>query len=69
MEKIILNLFAKVEYIYNKELTPQIKLLASLFDISSKKKRPKSIQLKKKVVYLPQENEKRQWDRKIKVGV
>lgn len=37
MEKIILNLFAKVEYIYNKELTPLIKLLASLFDISLKK--------------------------------
>lgn len=30
---------------------------------------PKNIQLKKKVVYLPQENEKQQWDRKIKVGV
>ena len=28
---------AKVEYIYNKELTPQIKLLDSFFDISSKK--------------------------------
>ena len=26
-----------MEYIYNKELTSQIKLLASLFDISSKK--------------------------------
>ncbi len=58
-----------MEYIYNKELTPQIKLLASLFDISLKKNAQKSIQLKKKVVYLPQKNEKRQWDRKIKVGV
>ena len=59
---------AKVEYIYNKELTPQIKLLDSFFEISSKKC-PKSILLKKKVVYLRQENEKQQWDRKIKVGV
>lgn len=58
----------KVEHIYNKELTPQINSLPP-FSKFLRKKCPKSIQLKKKVVYLRQENEKQQWDRKIKVGV
>lgn len=30
---------------------------------------PKKYTAEEKVVYLPQENEKQQWDRKIKVGV
>jgi len=49
-------------------LTPQIKLLDSFFEISSKKM-PKKYTAEEKVVYLPQENEKQQWDRIIKVGV